>query len=278
MKMQIHKNRKGILTLIVLLSSTFLFSQELFPGNDTSVISGKQLQVKPIDSILRGYGYDDFFKDENLKKKYQCCDGMNSKYNSLVNKIFDVVDIVPYNYYSNNKYKIKLSNIETGIVYFDYDPRYEFKWPFKFVGNFTIPKNFYCNKIEMLADKFTGDTTYTSPAASGFTFMKIKKGKSTVVYMSKNQPGGTLNVGEKGLILLLQNGKRIEKPDVKLDVTASKYGSGYIYNAFVQLDENDISLLTKNAITDSRLYIYDGTVSQIDGEKIIEYLKCIVAK
>jgi predicted secreted protein len=253
--------------------------QDIFPANDTSLISGKQLKVKPLDKMFQTYGYDCFYKDEKLKKKFDCCDGVNSKYNSLVDKIFKVVSITPYkDIIQKDKFKIKLNNTETGDIYFDYDPRYEHQWHFQFVGDFTIPKDFYCRNIEIIADKFTGDTTYMTQAASGFSFIKVKKGKSSTIYLKKNEPGSTLNLSKKGVILLLENNKRLEKPDADLDVKASSYGSGYVYTAFFELTENDIKLLTENAITDSRLYIYDGKVRDGDGKRIIEFLKCIVDK
>lgn len=267
-----------LILLFAIFSST-LYGQDIFPANDTSLISGRQLKVKPVDKMLQQYGYEGFYKDEKLKKKFACCESYNSKYSELVDKVFMVVSITPYtDIIQRNKYKIKLSNPETGDIYYDYDPQFEHQWHFQFVGEFTLPKDFYCRNIEMTADKFTGDTTYVTPAASGFTFIKKKKEKSEIIYLSKNEPGSTLNVGEKGFILLLENGKRIEKPDAKLDVKTSKYGSGYIYNVFVRLTESDISLLTQNAITDARLYIYDGTVKPDDGKIIIEYLKCLLTK
>jgi hypothetical protein len=197
----------------------------------------------------------------------------------LVDKVFTVVSITPYtSIIETKKFKIKLSNPETGEIYYDYDPQFEHLWKFQFVGDFTLPKDFYCRKIEIKGDKFTGDTTFMTPAASGFSFIKVKKGNSSTIYLRKNEPGSTLNVGKKGVILLLQNNKRIEKPNEELDVKASSYGSGWVYTAFFELSDTDIKLLTENEITDSRLYIYDGAVREGDGKEIIEYLKCLLDK
>lgn len=270
---------KTRLTSLLLLITTWVFGQEVFPGNDTSLISGRQLKVMPLEKMFQIYGYEGFFKDEKFKKKYECCDGVNSKYASLIEKTFKVVSITPYtDLIDNKKFKIKLSNPETGDIYYDYDPRYEHRWHFQFVGDFKLPSDFYCRNIDVKGDKFTGDTTYITPASSGFSFIKVKKEKSVTIYMSKNEPGSTLNVGKKGLILLLENNKRIEKPDAELNVKTSSYGSSYIYSAFVELTDSDIKLLTENAITDNRLYIYDGKVREGDGKKIMEYLKCLLEK
>lgn len=267
------------LLCVSLLLTITTFGQEIFPANDTSIISGRQLKVIPKSEVLQRYGYEGFFKDDKLKKKYECCDGINSKYKSLVDKVFKVVSIEPYtDIIDNKKFKIRLSNPETGDIYYDYDPRYKHQWNFEFVGDFKIPEGFFCREIEMIADKFTGDTTYLTPYASGFRFIKKKKGKNETIYLAKNQPGSTLNVNEKGLIILLENGKRIEKPNAVLDVKPSSYGSGYVYSVFEELNSTDIDLLLNNLITDSRLYIYDGTTSKDDAKILIEYLKCITNK
>jgi hypothetical protein len=270
---------KTKLTSLFLLVTTCIFGQDIFPGNDTSLISAHQLKVKPLNKTFQTYGYDGFYKDEKMKKKYECCDGLNSKYASLVDKTFKVVNITPYkDIIQREKYKIKLNNPEIGDIYFDYDPSFEHKWYFQFVGDFKLPNDFYCRNIEIRADKFTGDTTFMTPAASGFSFIKVKKGKTSTIYLNKNEPGSTLNVGKKGVILLLENNQRIEKPEAKLDVRLSSIGSSYIYTAFLELTDADIKLLTENTITDSRLYIYDGRVSEADGKKIIEFLKCLLDK
>lgn len=267
-----------LLLLVAIFSST-LYGQDLFPAYDTAMISGRELKVKPISETLQRYGYEGFYKDEKLKKKYECCDGINSKYKSLVDKIFKVVEIQPYTDIINQKkYRIKLNNTETGDIYFDYDPRYKHQWNFEFVGDYKIPEGFFCRNIEMIADKFTGDTTYMTPYASGFSFIKKKKGKSEIIYLAKNQPGSTLNVNDKGFIILFENGKKIEKPNAKLDVKPSSYGSGYVYSVFEELTTDDIDLLLNNLITDSRLYIYDGTTNKEDAKTLIEYLKCVKDK
>jgi hypothetical protein len=127
----------------------------------------------------------------------------------------------------------------------------------------------------MTADKFTNDTTYTTKAKDGIVFLKIKKGGQDFYYLSSNIVGSTLKVRDKGLILLLENNKRIEKPDVVLDVEVSS-GSSWVYKAFVRLSKDDIDLISNNVITDKRHYIYDASVK--NGKTLSEYLKCLLLK
>lgn len=57
-----------------------------FPGNDIQLLVGKELKVKEVAASLQKYGYDRFFTDIKLKKKYDCCQSYNSKYESLAGK------------------------------------------------------------------------------------------------------------------------------------------------------------------------------------------------
>lgn len=91
--------------------------------------------------------------------------------------------------------------------------------------------------------------------------------------MSINELGSTINVGIKGLTLLLENGKKIERPNADIDAKVNKGGSGYLYSAFIELTKEEIDLLINNPITDNRLYIYDGQIK--NGAKLSEYLKCL---
>lgn len=255
-----------------LLFTTIFYSQN-FPGNDIELLSNKELKVLAKDETLQKYGFADFYKDEKLKNKYECCESYNSKYLSLVDKVFKVISYEPYkNIIGTDKYKLKIENSETGVIYFDYDPKYDFKFPFEVVGGLTLPEGFYCKNIQQNTDKFTGEIKSTTDYSEGISFIKVVKDKTTKIYISVNEAGSTVNVGKKGLILLLENNKRIEKPEAPIDVKVNSSG-GYTYSAFVELNVNDLALLKENKITDDRLYVYDGTIK--NGEKLKEYVKCL---
>jgi hypothetical protein len=278
--------KKVLLLFGFVIISLISFSQKTdtaanFPRKHAELLLGKELKVLPKDVKWQEFGYSGFYKHKNFDKEimpklYSSDDNISSKYSSLVGKVFKVLSIEPYkNIIGTDKFKLEIENSETGIIYFDYDSKYEFDFPFKVVGGLNLPEGFYCEDVTTTVDKFTGDTTYTSKVSEGTAFIKVKNGNKSVIYISKNQPGNTLNVKEKGFILLLQNGFRIDKPDAPIDVESNGSG-GWVYSVFVALNENDIKLLTENAITDDRLYIYDGTIKY--GKTLMEYLKCIVAK
>lgn len=253
-----------------------IFGQN-FPGNDVQLLLGKELKVKELSTSLQSYGYDGFYTDSKLKKKYACCQSYNSKYESLAGKIFKVISSEPYtDNIGKNKFKLKIENSETGIIYFDYNPKYEHTFPFEVIGGIEFPDGFFCKDIEEAQDKFTQDITFRSPISEGISFIRVKKGSSMNTYLSIRVHGSTVNVDGKGVILLLDNGNKIQKPDEKIDVEVSSNGSGYTYSAFINLNESDIALLTQNKLTDVRLYIYDGNVR--NGGKLMEYIKCIKDK
>ncbi|WP_445749912.1 hypothetical protein [Polaribacter sp.] len=264
---------KKILLLTVILISNLSFGQN-FPGNDVNLLLDKEIKVKEKDESLQKYGYDHFYKNDKMKKKYDCCESYNSKYAGLVGKVFKVLSAEPYkNIIGTEKYKLKIENAETGIIYFDYDPKYEHSFPFEVIGGLDLPDDFYCKKIETTTDKFDGKTTSRTGYSEGISFIKVTKDGSSKIYMSVNEIGSTINVGKKGLILLLENGKKIERPNADLDTKVNKGGRGYVYSAFIELTQAEIDLIIENKITDNRLYIYDGEIK--NGQKLSEYLKCL---
>lgn len=267
---------KTIITFIILLIN-FIANGQNFPGTEVSLLLGKEIKVQPKDEAYKKYGYDYFYKDDKLKDKFSCCDSYNTKYESLVGKIFTVSNIEPYkDLIKQDKFILTLKNPELGKVYFLYDPLYEHNFVFEVIGGLKLPEGFYCREIEMVADKFTGDTTYSTKLSDGVSFVKVKKGTSNKIYLSLILSGSTLNINQKGFILLLENNQRIERPDATIDVRASSLGSGYVYSVFIELTEIDKKILLNNAITDARLYIYDRSIK--NGKRLIEYLNCLALK
>ncbi len=264
---------KKLILLFALMISSLNYAQN-FPENDIQLLENKELKVLEKDVTLQKYGFEGFYTDEALKKKFDLNNSYNSKYESLVGKVFKVISYEPYkNLIGKDKFKLKIENAETGILYFDYDPRFEHSFPFEVIGGLTLPADFYCKKIKIETDKFTGETKSNTDYSEGISILKVEKDKTITIYLSINTTGSTLNVGKEGLILLLENNKRIEKPEARIDAKVNTSGKGYVYNAFVRLTPEDIKLLKENNITDARLYIYDSIIKK--GFKIKEYLKCL---
>ncbi|WP_395049750.1 hypothetical protein [Flavobacterium sp.] len=266
-------NMRKIFNLLFLIVIQFCFSQN-FVGKHVDLLIGKQVRVLPMkDELNQMYGYKGFFKDEKLSKTYDKSSPY-SKYKSLVNKNFTVTKAIPYtDEIQDERYKLVLENKDIGILYYDYNPTYDRDFLFEIIGGIVLPADFYCEEIEKSIDKFTNAIQYKASTGDLVSIFKIEKNGSKSFYLSIGVYGATVSgLNEKGVILLLKNNKKIEKPDERLD---TKYDGdlGYLYSAFIKLNDSDLELLKNNELTDARLYIFDKSYS--DNYKLIEFLKCL---
>jgi len=253
---------------LFLLISSVCFGQ--FPGENIEMLENADLLLKPKAPTLQKYGYDNFYINEKLKKKYACCESFNSRHASLEGREFKVVKITPIEFSSDYILELSAKNGET--IYFKYSSMYEHLFPFKFLSK--VSKEIYCSRINVTNDKFDGTSRSSTPYVGGAKFIKYVDGEKTTIYFTINETGSTLNVNKKGLILLFQGSEKIEFPDANIDVEASS--SGYVYSAFVTLSKEHIDVFLNNKITDNRLYVYDGSFKEEDAELLINYLSCLV--
>lgn len=270
-------------TLLLLLTITLQFSivnSQDFPGTDAEILFGAEIKVKELKPDLQKYGYRDFYKDKELKKIYSKTSGhYSSKYESLVNKTFVViaVDTIDVNSIRAD-YRLTLKNEEIGIIYYKYEGIYGHFYPFEVAGELNYPQGFLCDKIEVEKDKFTNRVTYRTPLENldeAIIISRVREKDAVRTYMMIRVLALTVNVNEKGVILLLSNGDKIEKPET--NVRLNVYDADrYVYSAFVPLNNDDIEKLIQNEITDVRLFIHDREIK--NGKRYQEYLKCIVEK
>jgi len=254
---------------LFILFATTGYTQSQFPAGHPEILLNKNVKITELAATLQEYGYRDFHKNEEMKITDKAI-----KHSQLAGKDFRVASVEPYEKYGKKKFKIKLESAENGIYFYDYDPRYDHNYNLFVEGGITLPEGIYCEDITTETDKFNGDVKTYTPYSEGIALIKNAKAGKTTIYLSINEIGSTLNVGKKGLILLLENGKKIERPDASVDVKVESGGKGYVYSVFITLTQEEIKLLSENSITDNRLYIYDGTIK--NGIKIKEYLKCLL--
>ena len=245
-----------------------------FPKKDVGLLMNKELKVI-IDSESKDYySYREFFKDKNLKKGFT----NDFALANFVNEVFLVTQIDPFILDYDNEIpcsRLKLENKKIGTIYFRYISKYEFDFPFEVIGGLKLPEDYYCQEIEVSVDKFTGETNYQTPLERSYSFTKVKKGNESRIYMRVEGSSLSLVSNAKGLILLLENGFKIEKPDIEIGIDVHPLMKGYYqYIAFFELNSSDIELLTKNKITDSRIYVIDSHL--IHTKDLKEYLKCLL--
>ena len=117
-----------------------------------------------------------------------------------------------------------------------------------------------CDKVTKETDDFTKKTSWRQPFSRNGdpTLSAYEKDGKTSVFLYLRANGSTLNVGETGVIILLEGDKRIEKPNAEVEAKAST--SGWDYTSFIELTPDDLKLLSENKILKYRLYIYDREV------------------
>jgi hypothetical protein len=133
-----------------------------------------------------------------------------------------------------------------------------------------------CSKITMKIDKFENDTTYWTPRTGVLGWVYFSKIDGSI-FMGLQTGGATLNIGEKGVTVLLEGGEKIEKPYAVVDADVAGT-SGYTYSSFFSLTDEEIEKLKQYPITDYRLYIYEGKPLKKNALKYMDFVKCLEEK
>lgn len=118
-----------------------------FLGSNTLLYKGQTLYLHGKSKSLSSSGYRNFYidyKTDYLSDKsnvYKCCSDLNSNYDELAGKYFEVLDVYRHPKLKDNeilygrKHYLKLKNIEANeILYYEYDEKYEHNFPFTVVG------------------------------------------------------------------------------------------------------------------------------------------------
>ena len=100
----------------------------------------------------------------------------------------------------------------------------------------------------------------------------------TYYYLSLRTYGTTISVAKVGAIILFDDGTKLNKPSVKIDVDVSYESQGYQYSAYTLLSAADINMLCNKKVSKFRLYVYDEEINPWFAEKFTYYVKCIMGK
>ena len=133
----------------------------------------------------------------------------------------------------------------------------------------------FCDDIKETKDQFTDEVTYSSPLLDVISFSKVLAKTDTFYFASLRAHASTGAFG-KGVIILLEDGQKIEKP-ARVDITYESVSEGYMATAFIRLTSADLSKLSISKIKAFRLYIFDREdIARADAYR--EYVKCLVSK
>ncbi len=262
---------KKLLLIASLLISMIGNAQFQFPETEVNLILNKELKVIPDENSLSKH-YRNFYKSLDFDRTNE----LENNYDMLAGKTFKVTAIDNYNGVTGRQlHKLTLTNPEIGTVYFNYNPSLSFEFPFEIIGGIKMPDGYYCNQFRTVTDKFTGITTTISKPFNGTSFMKTKGATKTTYFLDLSALSPTAVVGKTGVTILLANGKKISKPNAKIDIDANTSGGrNFKYTSMIELTKADIAMLTESPITDARLYIFDTQYKE--GIKMMETLKCLI--
>lgn len=267
---------KKIIVVFALLLSLSAIAQN-FPEKRPELLLGKELKVKPLKENKKGEGYEYFYSDPKMRDSY-----LREKVyfsvtpaGGLVGRVFKVtaVDADP-----ERKGKARLTLVDQTkgeTIYYSYLSYLKHDFYFEVIGGLKLPTDLYCDFITEKKDKFTGETIYTTELLYLKTFTKIKKGAGAKYYMSISDYNKEEYLGKKGVIILLENNKRIDKPEVVIEVSPDG-DRGFRYTATFELTLKDVNLLIDNKMTDTRIYIFDNVVS--DNDCFYGMFGCLVTK
>jgi len=132
----------------------------------------------------------------------------------------------------------------------------------------------YCQSVIKKLDKFDDIITYYSPPELPISFTKVidNENNNERIYLSIRVIGYTANAFIKGVKVLLDNGDKLSWPEAKIDSRVTD-NAEFEYSCFIEISKQEIELLTKNLITDVRLYVYDKKIYSSSMYK--GYLNCV---
>ncbi|WP_395042880.1 hypothetical protein [Flavobacterium sp.] len=232
-----------------------------------------------IKNFKEGYRYEILFPDEKGSIRTSKDSLKNNEY--LLNNIF-TIDSIEWNEKQRcsvlNNPIFELLNITTKQkIYYQYNCEYVDKFPF--LIDLPIPqiKQEPCIEIEKEIDDFTKEIKFSSPLmvensiSPIIIYKHIKNGKS-VYYLKLRTYGSTVNVNEKGVIILFQDGTKWARTE-EIDVDAN--GGGFEYSAFITLTLADLNTFSTKQIKKFRLYIYDHEIDLEFADKFKSYVQCL---
>lgn len=102
------------------------------------------------------------------------------------------------------------------------------------INNKKINENL-CANVTVETDKYTNEISYTSPEIEDIIFIKIKSKGMLNQYVSISLSDSYFSgFNNYGLIILFKSGKKIDRPNEKIEANISN-GGNWSYTAFLHL-------------------------------------------
>lgn len=124
-------------------------------------------------------------------------------------------------------------------------------------------------------DKFTGNISITGDLDAQISFAKFIRNSDTSYHICLKASGSEPCYNKKGVTVLIENSLRIERPNEDI-MCKMKTANFYTNTAIVKLSKVEVDFLTKNLITDFRLYYTDKTITNSLAVKYRDELLCLL--
>jgi len=143
-----------------------------------------------------------------------------------------------------------------------------------------------CRKITREVDVMDGKVQIATPSKMSLFGVRkyIEDGQARTILTLKavdfkatlkfRLSGATLNINAVGVVVLLEDGTKIERPQAKIDYSIG-YGSTWAKSAWITLTDEEIEKLSNTAIQQARLYIYDAKPTTKQAQNLKAQIGCI---
>ena len=255
-------------------------------SNHIKMLEGKKVKQKPSE-----YGITrDFYADKSVSRFYNgkkkgAIYSYKKDYSKINNKILTIskIDITgsnPYHKSLGDNILITFYNSEAGIfyqeghsgtLYLDYE----------LVEPLLLPpaNEIYCFDFTEDYDKFEKQSSVYTGFEDPILFTKIVKEKTnqTTFFLRLRSSSSTPQALVKGVKLIFEDGEMMDYPEITVDykVSERKYVDFDVVAIF-RMDDELIKKMLEYRLTDYRLYINDGALSEIQGKETKEKLRCLV--
>lgn len=210
----------------------------------------------------------------------------NSCIDSLINITFVVQDVISKDgkkfsgiVSAENIPVFLLKDINSElIVYYKYINSYYWLSDFPFLIGGCKPSSFSF-MINRKIDDFTSEIDFRSAQKIGgynLPFVMIKtilKGK-ILYFLKLTTRASTISIGERGVIILFEDGTKITKPNVLVDYN-SNASTRYDYFAFIPLTLAELAILKTKKVKKYRLFIYDDEFNAFEQNLLNYFAKSI---
>jgi len=273
------------LTIFLLIMCLKSYSQSVafnYTGKhftvDTSLKHQAFLKEYGVANLRWDYEKSEFDKNN---KPFLTNNKTRTLYDSLANKIFLCEQVITY-----PRNFLKLSHATLGTFYAELE----------FVNGKYSPSDLICIEekmredslkkdpcplVEYKYDDFTGERNYSTPYSKdnkslNIRFYKNVKNNGTAVYfMALNTIITRAWATERGVILLLKNGKKIEKPSAEVTTRVDSHAN-FETSSIITLSAQDIALLKTSPIKKFKLYVAESEADE--PEMMQKLLICLLSK